>query len=57
MTVEEPTEEEAVRILEGIKGKYEDHHHVQITPEAIEAAVRLSTVISMTEICRIRPSI
>ena len=43
MTVEEPTEEEAVRILEGIKGKYEDHHHVQITPEAIEAAVRLSS--------------
>ena len=42
VTVEEPTEEEAVRILEGIKGKYEDHHHVEITPEAIEAAVRLS---------------
>ena len=43
VTVEEPTEEEAVRILEGIKGKYEDHHHVQIAPEAIEAAVRLSS--------------
>ena len=43
VTVEEPTEEEAVRILEGIKGKYEDHHHVKITPEAIEAAVRLSS--------------
>ncbi len=43
VTVEEPTEEEAVRILEGIKGKYEDHHHVVITPEAIEAAVRLSS--------------
>ena len=43
VTVEEPTEEEAVRILEGIKGKYEDHHHVEITPEAIEAAVRLSS--------------
>ena len=42
VTVEEPTEEEAIRILEGIKGKYEDHHHVQITSEAIEAAVRLS---------------
>ena len=42
VTVEEPTEEEAVRILEGIKGKYEDHHHVKITAEAIEAAVRLS---------------
>lgn len=43
VTVEEPTEEEAIRILEGIKGKYEDHHHVQITSEAIEAAVRLSS--------------
>ena len=43
VTVEEPTEEEAVRILEGIRGKYEDHHHVEITSEAIEAAVRLSS--------------
>ena len=43
VTVEEPTEEEAVRILEGIKGKYEAHHHVTITPEAVEAAVRLSS--------------
>ena len=43
VTVEEPTEEEAVRILEGIKGKYEAHHHVTITSEAVEAAVRLSS--------------
>ena len=43
VTVEEPTEEEAVRILEGIKGKYEAHHHVTITPEEVEAAVRLSS--------------
>ena len=43
VTVEEPTEEEAVRILEGIKGKYEAHHHVTITQEAVEAAVRLSS--------------
>ena len=43
VTVEEPTEEEAVRILEGIKGKYEAHHHVTITPEAVDAAVRLSS--------------
>lgn len=43
VTVEEPTEEEAVRILEDIKGKYEAHHHVTITPEAVEAAVRLSS--------------
>jgi ATP-dependent Clp protease ATP-binding subunit ClpC len=31
VNVEEPTEEEAVRILEGIKFKYEEHHHVTIT--------------------------
>ena len=43
VTVEEPTEEEAVRILEGIRWKYEAHHHVTITPEAVEAAVRLSS--------------
>lgn len=42
VNVEEPTEEEAIRILEGIKGKYEEHHQVTITSEAVEAAVRLS---------------
>lgn len=42
VNVEEPTEEEAIRILEGIKGKYEEHHQVSITSEAVEAAVRLS---------------
>lgn len=42
VNVEEPTEEEAIRILEGIKGRYEEHHKVKITQEALEAAVRLS---------------
>lgn len=42
VTVEEPTEEEAIRILNGIKAKYEEHHKVRITDEAVEAAVRLS---------------
>lgn len=42
VNVEEPTEEEAIRILEGIKGKYEEHHQVDILPDAVEAAVRLS---------------
>ena len=42
VNVEEPTEEEAIRILEGIKGKYEEHHQVMITPEAVDSAVRLS---------------
>ncbi len=42
VNVEEPTEEEAIRILEGIKGKYEEHHQVEITSEAVWAAVNLS---------------
>lgn len=42
VTVEEPTEEEAIRILEGVKGRYEQHHKVNITSEAVNAAVRLS---------------
>lgn len=40
--VAEPTEEESIRILKGIAHKYEEHHKVNITDEAIEAAVRLS---------------
>ena len=40
--VEEPTQEEAVEILKGIAHKYEEHHKVTISPEAIEAAVKFS---------------
>lgn len=42
VTVEEPTEEQAVEILKGLRYQYEDHHHVKITDEAVEAAVHLS---------------
>lgn len=42
VTVEEPTEEEAIAILRGVAPKYEEHHKVTITDEAILAAVRLS---------------
>ncbi|SCX05879.1 ATP-dependent Clp protease ATP-binding subunit ClpC [Lachnospiraceae bacterium YSD2013] len=41
--VSEPTEEEAVRILQGIAYKYEEHHHVKYTTEALDTAVRLSS--------------
>jgi len=41
--VDEPTEEETIEILRGIKDKYEVHHQVQITEEAIIAAVKLSS--------------
>ncbi len=42
VNVDEPTKEEATEILKGIVGKYEEHHKVTITPEAIKAAVDLS---------------
>ena len=42
VTVEEPTIEEAVAILEGIKEQYEKHHQVEISHEAVLAAVQLS---------------
>jgi ATP-dependent Clp protease ATP-binding subunit ClpC len=41
--VDEPSPEEAVQILKGIKGAYEQHHNLLITDEAIDAAVHLST--------------
>jgi ATP-dependent Clp protease ATP-binding subunit ClpC len=40
--VDEPTPEEAVLILQGLRDRYEAHHRVKITDEAIEAAVKLS---------------
>ena len=43
ITVEEPTNEQCERILEGIKGKYESHHHVTIEEGALKAAVTLSS--------------
>ncbi|WP_296963295.1 ATP-dependent Clp protease ATP-binding subunit [uncultured Eubacterium sp.] len=43
VTVEEPTEEQAVEILKGLKSAYEDFHNVTISDEAIRAAVKLSS--------------
>ncbi|SHN58156.1 ATP-dependent Clp protease ATP-binding subunit ClpC [Butyrivibrio hungatei DSM 14810] len=42
VNVDEPTKDEAMDILKGIVSKYEEHHKVTITPEAIKAAVDLS---------------
>lgn len=42
VTVNEPSEKDTVLILKGIRDKYEAHHNVKITDEAIEAAVKLS---------------
>ena len=40
--VEEPNKEDTIKIIEGLKDKYEDHHKVEITDDAIKAAVDLS---------------
>lgn len=40
--VEEPGILEAIQIVSGVKHKYEEHHHVTISPEAVEASVKLS---------------
>ena len=42
VTVEEPTEDECIRILEGLKEKYEAHHDVEIEEDALKAAVHMS---------------
>ena len=41
--VEEPSEEETIAILKGIRGAYEEHHHLVISDEALEAAAHLSS--------------
>ncbi|QYH52871.1 ATP-dependent Clp protease ATP-binding subunit [Liquorilactobacillus hordei] len=41
--VDEPSINETIKILEGIQTKYESYHHVRYTPEAINAAVKLSS--------------
>ncbi len=43
VTVGEPSREESVEILKGLRERYENHHHVRITDDALEAAVRLSS--------------
>jgi ATP-dependent Clp protease ATP-binding subunit ClpC len=40
--VEAPSTEDAILILQGLKGKYEEHHNITLTDDAIEAAVKLS---------------
>ena len=42
VTIDEPSEEESIAILKGLRSRYEDHHKVEITDDALEAAVKLS---------------
>ena len=41
--VEEPSVKDTIEIIRGLRGKYEEHHEIAITDEAIEAAVQLSS--------------
>ena len=43
VTVNEPSQKDTIKILQGIRDKYEAHHGVKITDEAIESAVKMST--------------
>ena len=43
VTIDEPGEEASIAILKGLRSRYEDHHKVEITDDALEAAVKLSS--------------
>ena len=43
VTVDEPSEEESIAILKGLRSRYEEHHRVEITDDALEGAVKLSS--------------
>ncbi len=44
ITVDEPSAQDTLKILQGLRNRYEDYHHVEITDEAIKAAVELSNI-------------
>ena len=54
--VSEPSVEDTISILRGLKDKYEQHHGVRITDSALVAAPRCRTAISPTVSCPTRPS-
>ena len=56
LMVQEPTVEDTIAILRGIKEKYELHHGVRISDSALVAAATLSTAISPTGSCPTRRS-
>jgi len=55
--VREPSVEETIEILKGIRERYEQHHRLIIADEALKAATIWLAAISLTASCRIRPSI
>jgi len=54
--VKAPSIPEAIEIIRGLRHKYEAHHRVKITEQAIDAAVRLADATSPIASCRTRPS-
>jgi ATP-dependent Clp protease ATP-binding subunit ClpC len=54
--VDPPSKDETVEILKGLRDKYEAHHRVQITDDAVKAAVDLSTRYITGRCCRTRRS-
>jgi ATP-dependent Clp protease ATP-binding subunit ClpA len=54
--VNEPSVEDAIKILKGLKPYFEEHHKVRYTADAIKTAVELSRATSTTASCRTRPS-
>ena len=55
ITVGEPSKEEALEILKGVRDKYEAHHRVKITDEAWKQRSNCPTGTSQTGFCLIRP--
>ena len=54
VTVDEPTQDESFEILRGLRDKYEAHHRVRITDEALHSAVTLSRATSPIATCPTR---
>jgi len=54
--VVEPTVEETVEILRGLRSKFEEHHGIRYEDDALRAAAELSPATSTTATCRTRPS-
>jgi len=57
IVVEEPSQEDAINILRGLKEKYEAHHGLKISDEALLAAVQLSSRYITSRFCLIKPLI
>lgn len=55
--VNEPSAEDAISILKGIRNKYEEFHCAKITDEAIKAAVKYLSAISQIDFYQIKPLI